>query len=152
MITLLLSEGFLPVLASIGFDHEGQTLNVNADTAAAGIARLLNASGLLFLTDTAGVLDRHGALIESLRPTEIDAAIETGEIQGGMIAKVRSAALASTSAAIPVTIASWNDPDSLSKLTQGAAIGTRILPCDAQESAKTHDSIETMNTTGVPNA
>ena len=143
LITMLLSEGFLPVLASIGFDHEGQSLNVNADTAAAGIARVLNASGLLFLTDTAGVLDRHGTLIASLGPSEIDAAIESGEIQGGMIAKVRSAALASTAAAIPVTIASWNDPDSLTELTKGAAVGTRILPCE---------SIETMNTTGVPNA
>ena len=152
LITVLLREGFLPVLASIGFDHEGQSLNVNADTAAAGIARVLNASGLLFLTDTPGVLDRNGTLIESLDPTEIDAAIESGEIQGGMIAKVRSAALASTVATIPVTIASWNDPDALSKLIQGAAVGTRILPSDDDQSATTRDSIKTMNTTAVPNA
>lgn len=152
LITILLHEGFLPVLASIGFDPEGQTLNVNADTAAAGIARLLNASGLLFLTDTPGVLDRNGTPIESLSPSEIEDAIDSGEIQGGMIAKVRSAALASSAAAIPVTIASWSDPDTLSKLTQGAAVGTRILPSDNDRSATTRDSIKTMNTTAVPSA
>ena len=152
LITILLREGFLPVLASIGFDNEGQPLNVNADTAAAGIAHLLNASSLLFLTDTPGVLDRNGELIESLSPTEIEAAIEAGEIQGGMIAKVRSAAIASTAAAIPVTIASWNDPDLLTKLTQGAAVGTRILPSGDKQSTTTRGSIKTMSTTAVPNA
>jgi len=151
LITLLLSEGFLPVLASIGFDHEGQTLNVNADTAAAGIARLLNASSLLFLTDTPGVLDRDGALIESLSPIEIEAAIESGEIQGGMIAKVRSAALASTAADIPVTIASWNDPETLTELTKGAAVGTRILPSDEAEAVAAPEPAEIANTTAVPN-
>jgi len=151
LITLLLSEGFLPVLASIGFDHEGQTLNVNADTAAAGIARVLNASSLLFLTDTPGVLDRHGAMIKSLSPIEIETAIESGEIQGGMIAKVRSAALASTSAEIPVTIASWNDPETLTELTKGAAVGTRILPTDQDEMLAAPEPVEIANTTAVPN-
>ena len=151
LITILLHEGFLPVLASIGFDPEGQTLNVNADTAAAGIARLLNASGLLFLTDTPGVLDRDGSPIESLGPSGIEYAIETGEIQGGMVAKVRSAALASAAAAIPVTIASWNDPGALTDLTRGAAIGTRILPSDEDQSATTLDSANIPYTTAVPN-
>ncbi len=152
LITVLLREGFLPVLASIGFDHQGQTLNVNADTAAAGIARVLNACGLLFLTDTPGVLDRHGTPIASLGPCEIEAAIESGDIQGGMIAKVRSAALASAAAAIPVTIASWNDPEALNNLSQGTLVGTRILPSDDDQFATTRDSVKTMNTTAVPNA
>ncbi len=152
LITILLGEGFLPVLASIGFDHEGQTLNVNADTAAAGIARLLNATGLLFLTDTPGVLDRNGTPIESLGPSEIETAIESGDIQGGMIAKVRSAALASTAAAIPVTIASWNDPEALNNLSQGGVVGTRILPTDDDQSATTRDPVKIPNTTAVPNA
>ncbi len=152
LITLLLSEGFLPVLASIGFDHEGQSLNVNADTAAAGITRLLSASGLLFLTDTPGVLDRHGTPIATLGPSEIEIAIQSGEIQGGMIAKVRSAALASTAASIPITIASWNDPDALSRMTKDAAIGTRVLPTDQDEMPAVPESNEIPNTTAVPNA
>ena len=152
LITTLLDGGFLPVLASIGFDEEGQPLNVNADAAAAGLGRLLNASGLLFLTDTPGVLDQRGTPIATLCPRDIEAKIQSGDIRDGMIAKVRSAALASTTAAIPVTISSWHDPDALRNLIRDALVGTRILPVDDPAPATVPDSVKITHTTTVPNA
>ena len=140
------------MLASIGFDEEGQPLNVNADAAAAGLSRVLNASGLVFLTDTPGVLDQHGTTIATLCPRDIEAKIESGDIRDGMIAKVRSAALASTTAAIPVTISSWHEPDALRNLTQGDLVGTRIVPVNGPAPATAQESVKITHTTTVPNA
>ena len=151
LITTLLNGGFLPVLASIGFDEEGQPLNVNAD-AAAGLGRLLNASGLLFLTDTPGVLDQHGTPIATLCPSDIEAKIQSGDIRDGMIAEVRSAALASTIATIPVTISSWHEADALRNLTRGDLVGTRILPVNDPGPATAPESVKITHTTTVPNA
>lgn len=128
LIETLLNAGFLPVLASIGLDENGQPLNVNADSAAAGIAKVINASGLVFLTDTQGVLDTQGNTIANLCPSVIESKIQTGEIKGGMAAKVRSAAIAVATTNIPVTIASFNDPASLGLLGKDKLVGTRILP------------------------
>ena len=152
LITTLLNGGFLPVLASIGFDEDGQPLNVNADAAAAGLSRLLNASGLVFLTDTPGVLDQHGTTISTLCPRDIEAKIQSGDIRDGMIAKVRSAALASTTAAIPVTISSWHEPDALRNLTRGDLVGTRILPVNDPAPAIAPQSVKITHTTTVPDA
>jgi acetylglutamate kinase len=152
LITTLLRGGFLPVLASIGFDEEGEPLNVNADAAAAGLSRLLNASGLVFLTDTPGVLDQHGTPIATLCPRDIEAKIRSGDIRDGMIAKVRSAALASTTATIPVTISSWHEPDAMRNLTRGDLVGTRILPINDPGPATAPDAGTIAHTTTVPNA
>ncbi len=139
LIETLLNAGFLPVLASIGLDEHGQPLNVNADTAAAGIAKVINASGLVFLTDTLGVLDKDGKTIEMLCPNEIESKIQTGEINGGMAAKVRSAAIASSTTNIPVTIASFDDSDALKALGKNTLIGTQIMPSPTAVIVNTQD-------------
>ncbi len=125
---LLLAAGYIPVVCSIGLDDDGAALNVNADDAAAGVARLVRASGLLFLTDVPGVLDERGEVVGSLGAGSIEQWIAEGRITGGMIAKVRSAASAATAAAVPVTIASWKDPARLPGLARGERAGTRIVP------------------------
>ncbi|MCH8825177.1 MAG: acetylglutamate kinase [Planctomycetes bacterium] len=139
LIETLLNAGFLPVLASIGLDENGQFLNVNADTAAAGIANVINACGLVFLTDTQGVLDTHGNTITNLCPSEIENKIQTGEIKGGMAAKVRSAAIASATTNMPVTIASFNDSDALKTLGTNYLIGTQIMPSPTATNSNVQD-------------
>jgi acetylglutamate kinase len=89
LIRSLEAGGFTPVIAPIGVDAEGRSLNVNADTAAGAVAAALKAEKLVLLTDVAGVLGSNGQLITSLDAREAESAIATGHIGGGMIPKVR---------------------------------------------------------------
>jgi acetylglutamate kinase len=80
----------IPVIAPIGQGNRGETLNINADTAAGAIAGALGASKLLMLTDVPGVLDKAGKLITTLTPTEAKRLIRNGTVSGGMIPKVET--------------------------------------------------------------
>ena len=82
---------FIPVIAPIGADAHGQTLNINADTAAAELAIALGAQALFLLTNTAGVLDKKGALLPSLHLAQARRLIKSGVIGGGMKPKVECA-------------------------------------------------------------
>ena len=99
--------GVVPVLPSLAedLDDESKLLNVNADTAAAAVARALQAEKLVFLTDTPGILrDRAelSSMIPSLLPDDCRALIAEGVIDRGMIPKVE-AALASLEAGVRKT-------------------------------------------------
>jgi acetylglutamate kinase len=59
LIEVLTNAGFLPVIASIAADAKGNVMNVNADTLATAAAVAFKADKLIFLTDTAGVLDKN---------------------------------------------------------------------------------------------
>ena len=133
LVQRLLPAGFLPVLCSIGLDSQGLPLNVNADDAASDLARLLDASNLLLLTDVAGVLAPNGQVLAELTAAEVEQRIARGEITGGMVPKVRSAVATANDARIPVTIASWRDAGRIHHIANGEWIGTRIVP-----SAPTH--------------
>ena len=80
----------IPVIAPIGVGQDGETLNINADTAAGAIAGALNASRLLMLTDVVGVLDKDKRLFDELTLADVDRLIRDGTIQGGMIPKVET--------------------------------------------------------------
>ena len=85
--------GVVPVLPSLAEDDDGGLLNVNADTAAAAVATALEAEKLVFLTDTAGILnDRNdpSTLIRELSPERCKALIAEGIIDRGMIPKVEA--------------------------------------------------------------
>jgi acetylglutamate kinase len=87
--------GVVPVLPSLAEDeeHEGQLLNVNADTAAAAVAQALKAEKLVFLTDTPGILldkSEPDSLIPGLTPDECHDLIARGVIDRGMIPKVEA--------------------------------------------------------------
>ena len=86
----LLGSGLIPVIAPVGVGENGETYNINADTAAGAIASAVNASRLLMLTDVAGVLDENGDLIPELTAEEAHRLIENGQIRGGMIPKVET--------------------------------------------------------------
>ena len=76
------------VEAPTGVGEEGESYNINADTAAGDIAAALKAEKLLFLTDVAGILDRDGKLLSSLTPATIATLKQDGVIDGGMLPKV----------------------------------------------------------------
>ena len=90
-VTDLLEKGYIPVVSTIGCDSEGNTYNINGDTAAAYIAGALEAKRLLMLTDIAGVMmdkDDPNSLIRELSVVEAKALFDKGVISGGMIPKV----------------------------------------------------------------
>jgi acetylglutamate kinase len=88
VIHALTGAGLIPVIAPVGTGEDGQTYNINADTAAGAIAGALNASRLLMLTDVPGVLDKSNNLLTELAVGNIPGLIEDGTISGGMIPKV----------------------------------------------------------------
>ncbi len=86
----LSGSGVIPVIAPVGIGDDGQTYNINADTAAGAVAGALNATRLLMLTDVPGVLDENKQLIPELSAEEARRGIASGMISGGMIPKVET--------------------------------------------------------------
>lgn len=87
----LLDMGYIPVVSSVGCDSKGNVYNINADTAAAKIAGMLNAESLISMTNISGILrdkDDPSSLIPKLTTTEAAQLMEEGIIAGGMIPKV----------------------------------------------------------------
>ena len=79
-----------PVIAPIGVSVSGETLNINADTAAGAIAASVCAKRLLMLTDIEGVLDRQGKLVPEMTAAEARRYIGDGTIRSGMIPKIET--------------------------------------------------------------
>ncbi len=79
-----------PVIAPIGFGPNGETLNINADTAAGAIAAAVGAERFILLTDVEGVLDGDGRLIPEMTAAEARRYIADGTITGGMIPKIET--------------------------------------------------------------
>lgn len=90
ILDILRNSGFIPVIAPIGLGEDGQTYNINADTAAGAIAGAAGATRLLLLTDVEGVLDQDGQLISDLTVSEAETLQERGIISGGMIPKIQT--------------------------------------------------------------
>jgi acetylglutamate kinase len=86
----MLDDGFIPVISPLGYDDEGNSYNINADSAAGSIAAAIQAEKLIFISDVPGVL-RDGELISSMTESEANSMIASGEISQGMIPKVNSA-------------------------------------------------------------
>ena len=87
----LLEKGYIPVISTLGCDAEGNTYNINGDTAAAYIAGALNAERLIMMTDIAGLLkdkDDPSTLIPEITVKECEELKTTGIISGGMIPKI----------------------------------------------------------------
>ena len=91
IIEHLLASQFIPVVAPVAVDPQGQSLNVNADTAAGSLAGALRAAKLVLMTDVEGVKSKDGSMLRSLDAPEAERMIADGVITGGMIPKVRCA-------------------------------------------------------------
>ena len=92
IITTLVENGYIPVIAPIGTNEEKQSFNINADLAAAAIAVAINADKLVLLTDVPGLLKDpkdNASLISILKVNEIEQLKEEGIIAGGMLPKIQ---------------------------------------------------------------
>lgn len=91
VLNLLIKSGFLPVIAPIGFDKDGNIYNINADYVAGSISAALHADKLILMTDVEGVyldINDKSSLLKSVTINEIKEYIKTGVIHGGMIPKM----------------------------------------------------------------
>lgn len=95
LLSVLLDEGYLPVISSLGADDEGEVFNINADTIAAEIAVRLAAEKLILLSDTDGIYLQPGrpeTKLSRLNVDEAEALVRDGIATGGMIPKLQSIA------------------------------------------------------------
>jgi acetylglutamate kinase len=93
LLTVLLDQGYLPVVSSLGADAEGKVFNINADTIAAEIAIQLQAEKLVLLSDVEGIYIEDGkpeTKLSRLTADEAEALIQKGTATGGMIPKLQS--------------------------------------------------------------
>ena len=91
VVTALEAENFIAVIAPIGSDETGATYNINADSVAGALATTLQAEKLILLTNTPGVLNKDGELQTGLDTKQIQALVDDGTIEGGMLPKVQCA-------------------------------------------------------------
>lgn len=91
VIDTLVDGGFIPVIAPIGVDKEGNSYNINADIVAGKIAQVLAAEKLMLLTNVAGLQDKNGQVLTGLNTKQVDALIADGTIYGGMLPKIQCA-------------------------------------------------------------
>ncbi len=109
----ILEEDGIPVIAPIGVDENGQTLNINADTLAGAIASALQAVRFMLLTDVAGFLDKNGQLVPEMTVAQTEKAITDGVAKGGMIPKLQTCINAVRSGVKGAVILNGKDPHSV---------------------------------------
>jgi acetylglutamate kinase len=124
------AEDYIPVVASVGADAEGQSYNVNADEAAGAVAAALGAYKVIFLTDVAGWLadaDDPDTLVSETDVKEIRRGIAEGRIAGGMLPKLEACADAVERGVLSAHIVDGRVPHSLLlELFTDAGIGTKV--------------------------
>ena len=90
ILETIIKSDIIPVVAPIGVGAEGETFNINADTAAGALASAMSAERLLLLTDVRGVLDKAGQLIPEMSLEQAHGYMKDGTISGGMIPKLET--------------------------------------------------------------
>jgi acetylglutamate kinase len=127
ILETIMKSDAIPVIAPIGVGWDGDTYNVNADTAAGAIATATQAKRLLMLTDVAGVLDKNKELISELKISDVPGLIDDGTITAGMIPKIESAVAVVESGVEGVIILDGRVPHSvLLELLTPHGVGTRV--------------------------
>lgn len=127
VVKLLDGSTFIPVIAPIGIGDDGKTYNINADIVAGKIAHILQASKYLILTNTQGILDSNGSLIQSINTDGVKKLVEKGILSQGMLPKVNSALEAVTSGVEHVQIIDGTiDHSVILELFTDEGIGTMI--------------------------
>jgi acetylglutamate kinase len=127
LLKTLLDAGYLPVIACLAGDRQGQFFNVNADQMAVSVAGALRADKLLFLTDVDGVKGENNVVYSTLNSDQCRQLIDAGIATGGMRAKLESAVEALQTGTAEVVIAPGATPGVMAKLLAGDTIGTRLV-------------------------
>jgi acetylglutamate kinase len=126
LLDLLVKADYVPVVACLAGDREGNIYNVNADQMAVSCASGWRAEKLFFLTDVAGVKDQAGRVLPHISADEIGGLIRTGVAHGGMQAKLEASMAALSIGIGEVVIAAGHHPDICRRLLEGEALGTRL--------------------------
>ncbi len=127
LLHLLTANRYLPVVACVAADRQGQVYNVNADQMAVACAAAFCADQLVFLTDVEGVLDGSRQVRPVLTAAESERLIAEGVATGGMQAKLEAAMAALRQGVGQVRIAPGSAPHVLSRILAGEDIGTRLV-------------------------
>ena len=127
LLHLLTAGGYLPVVACVAGDRQGQVYNVNADQMAVACATAFGAQQLVFLTDVEGVLDGAKRVRPVLTAAESARLIGDGIATGGMLAKLNAARNALEGGVAQVRIAPGAAESVLDRVLAGEPIGTRIV-------------------------
>ncbi|WP_163852965.1 acetylglutamate kinase [Paenibacillus elgii] len=127
----IVAMGYIPAIAPVGIGADGgQRYNINADTAAGAVASHLGVERMIVVTDVPGIMktvDGEKRVLPSVTVREIDEMIESGEIYGGMIPKVRAAVQCIQGKVREVVIVNGAEPEVLSRALKDGGIGTRIV-------------------------
>ena len=128
IIHTLENSGFIPVIAPTGVGENGESYNINADTAAGDIAAALCAERLLFLTDVDGILDRDKKLLPSLDRPTVERLQDEAVIEGGMLPKVAACLRALEGGVAKTHIIDGRVPHAvLLELFTDSGVGTEIV-------------------------
>jgi acetylglutamate kinase len=128
LLDTLTAAGFLPVVACIGGDRQGNIYNVNADQMAVACASGFGVKTLVVLTDVVGVRDASGDTVSELTISQMQALIADGVASGGMQAKLEAAMLALQNGVEQVVIAPGARPGVVGAILSGKPLGTRLIP------------------------
>lgn len=129
VLQTLVDADFLPVIASIGVDEDGQLLNVNADTFAGHVAARLKARRLVIAGTTPGVLGENGATVPLVESNAIGRLVASGTATSGMIAKLRACEHALAGGVDDVVIVDGRDKTAIESAAAGGvpAAATRLV-------------------------
>jgi acetylglutamate kinase len=133
LLDLLTSSGFLPVVACVAGDRQGNVYNVNADQMAVACAAGFGAARLIFLTDVEGVLDADKKIRRQLTTADCDRLIADGVATGGMQAKLNAACAALAQGVRQVVIAPGAMTGVIGKVLDEEPVGTRLVTAEAQK-------------------
>lgn len=130
VIEALIAGGLIPIISPISGDKKGNSYNINADDVACAVARAIKADKVIFLTDTQGVLDQEGKLLESIDVNQVEDLILQGVISGGMIPKIRSCVECLSAGVKKVHIVDGRVEHSLLlELFTSDGVGSEIVKC-----------------------
>lgn len=127
LISLLLDQGYLPVISPVSGDAAGVGFNINADLAAAAISGALSAKAAVFMTDVAGIFRNYpdeSSLIDEITISELSSMV--GVFSGGMLPKVEAVQRAIESGAERAHVIDGRDGRALTALLKGEKIGTTV--------------------------
>ena len=125
LLNLLMNAGYFPVVSSVSSDFQGRGMNINADEAALAIAGSLKAESLIFISDIPGIMINN-EVRSNMNEAEIEKYISEGDIQGGMIPKVRSSLAALRGGVRQIQITNYTERGDLKLITRGKK-GTTIV-------------------------
>jgi acetylglutamate kinase len=126
-----LGSDFIPVVAPVGVGRDGETFNVNGDTAAGAVAAAMQADRLLLHTDDAGVTDAEGAVLTEPRAPDVTRRTSEGVLSGGRIPNTQTAPDANAGGVRAVVILAGRAPHAvLLELFTAHGAGTLIRARD----------------------